>query len=235
MCGRARLPTDYSQIKIQLRLSDLAPAPNLRPSWNIAPTDDMLCVVHDAESGGRFPQIMRWGLIPSWSKDGKMKVPTFNAKAETVDRLASFREAWRQGRRCLVVTDGFYEWRRGDKQPFAIACTKNRLTVMAGLFETWRSPGGERIKTCTVITTDANALLASLHDRMPVLLDEKDWPLWLGEQPASEEQLKALLRPFPSEQMELWPVDRRVGSVKNNDAALAEPIALSAPAQSSLL
>jgi putative SOS response-associated peptidase YedK len=235
MCGRARLPTDYSQIKIQLRLSDSAPAPNLRPSWNIAPTDDMLCVVRDEGSGERFPKIMKWGLIPAWSKDGKMKVPTFNAKAETVDQLATFREAWRQGRRCLVVTDGFYEWRRGDKQPFAIACAKNRLTIMAGLYETWRSPAGERIRTCTVITTDANALLAPLHDRMPVVLEEKDWPAWLGEVAVSPDELKALLRPFPSEQMELWPVDRRVGSVKNNDAALVKAVPLAKPEQQTLL
>jgi putative SOS response-associated peptidase YedK len=230
MCGRARLPTDYSQIRIQLRLSDRAPAPNLRASWNIAPTDDMLCVLRDAPSGERFPFVMRWGLIPAWCKDGKMKVPTFNAKAETVDRLPSFREAWRQGRRCLVVTDGFYEWRKGDKQPFAIACITGKLTVLAGLYEVWRSPGGEQIRTCTVITTEANDLLAQLHDRMPVVLDEKDWPAWLGEREASEQELKSLLQPFPSELMRLWPVDRRVGNVRNNDPGLAEPIAEAARA-----
>ena len=97
MCGRAKLPTDYSEIKIRLRLSDAAPAPNLRPSWNIAPTDDMFCVLRDPQSGGRFPHIMRWGLIPSWSRDGKMKYPTFNAKSETVAQVASFRDAWRLG------------------------------------------------------------------------------------------------------------------------------------------
>jgi putative SOS response-associated peptidase YedK len=230
MCGRARLPTDYSQIKIQLRLSDFAPAPNLRPSWNVAPTDDMFCVVCDAETGGRFGRIMRWGLIPAWSRDGKLKFPTFNARSETVASTPAFREAWRAGRRCLVVTDGFYEWRKGDRQPFAIACTKGKLTVLAGLWEDWRSPKGETIRTCTVLTTDANALLAPLHDRMPVILAEKDWPQWLGEVPAAEEELRGLLKPFSSEEMQLWPVDRRVGSVKNNDPSLAEPIVLQDPA-----
>ena len=161
MCGRARLPNDYSEIKIELRLSDLAPAPNWRPSWNIAPTQDMLVVVRVAETGARTPQIMHWGLIPSWSKEGKLKYPTFNAKAETVDTLASFRGAWKAGRRCLVVTDGFYEWRKGDKQPFAIARAKGKLTIIAGLRETWRSPAGETIKSCTVITTDSNTLFGA--------------------------------------------------------------------------
>ena len=132
MCGRARLPNDYSEIKIQLKFSDEAMAPNLRPSWNIAPTQDMLVAIRDPESGARIPAVMRWGLIPSWSKEPKMQYPTFNAKAETVDKLASFRGAWKAGRRCLVVTDGFYEWRKGDKQPFAIACVNDRLTIMAG-------------------------------------------------------------------------------------------------------
>jgi putative SOS response-associated peptidase YedK len=118
MCGRARLPTDYSEIKIQLKLSDFAPGPNWRPSWNIAPTQDMLVAVRDATTGERVSQKMRWGLIPSWSKEPKLKYATFNAKADTIDTTVSFRGAWIAGRRCLVVTDGFYEWRKGDKQPF---------------------------------------------------------------------------------------------------------------------
>ena len=126
------------------------------------------------------------------------------------------------------MTDGFYEWRRGDKQPFAIACANGSLTVLAGLWDVWRSPAGEVIKSCTVLTIGANALLAPLHDRMPVVLAEKDWPAWLGETPASEDDLIGLLHPYPSEDMTLWPVDRRVGSVKNNDAGLAQAITLDA-------
>jgi putative SOS response-associated peptidase YedK len=169
---------------------------------------------------------MRWGLIPAWSRDGKLKFPTFNARSETIATTPSFRDAWREGRRCLVVTDGFYEWRKGDRQPFAIACTRGKLTVLAGLFENWHSPAGETIRTCTVLTTEANALLSPLHDRMPVVLAEKDWPVWLGEEPAGEADLRMLLRPFPSGEMELWPVDRKVGNVRNNDASLSAPIIL---------
>lgn len=224
MCGRARLPTDYSEIKIKLRLGAHAPALNLRPSWNIAPTQDMLCVLRDPATGERFPRLMRWGLIPSWSKDEKMKYATFNAKAETIDTTASFRGAWKAGRRCLVVTDGFYEWRKGDRQPFAVARRKGALTVMAGLWEEWTSPSAETIASCTVITTDANDLVAPLHNRMPVILAEKDWPLWLGEVPTTAQALKALLVPYPSADMELWPVSKRVGNVRNNDPSLAAPV-----------
>ena len=225
MCGRAKLPTDYSEIKIKLRFDDRWPAPNLKASWNIAPTDPMLTAVLDRESGTRRPVLMKWGLIPFWSKDGEMKHPTFNAKAETVTKLPTFKNAWEAGRRCLVVTDGFYEWRKGDRQPFAIACTDD-LTIMAGLWEKWRSPAGEKINSCTIITTDANELIASLHKRMPVILAPEDWPKWLGETPADEGELRALLKPAPAEMLKLWPVSKRVGSVKNNDASLSEPITL---------
>ena len=220
MCGRARLANDYSEIKIRLKLSTLFAAPNLKPSWNIAPTEDMLCIVRDAKSGARKPVKMRWGLIPAWAKEPKLKFTTFNARGEGVSETPAFRGAWRAGRRCLVVTDGFYEWRKSDKQPFAIGCLEGALTVMAGLWDEWKSPQGEIITSCTIITTSANDLLAPIHDRMPVILAETDWPAWLGEIPATEAELKALLKPYSAEGMRLWPVDKRVGNVRNNDASL---------------
>src|SRR3954469_20765154 len=223
MCGRAKLPIDYSEIKIKLRFDERWPASNLKPSWNVAPTDPMLTAVLDKESGTRRPVLMRWGLIPPWAKDEKMRQPTFNARAETIAMLPTFRGAWQAGRRCLVVTDGFYEWRKGDKQPFAIACAGD-LTIMAGLWEKWRSPAGEKINSCTVITTDANEVIAPLHNRMPVILAPDDWPTWLGESAASESELRALLKPAPPEMLKLWPVSKQVGSVKNNYASLSEPI-----------
>jgi putative SOS response-associated peptidase YedK len=222
MCGRARLPNDYSEIRIKLKIGN-AVAPNLRPSWNIAPTQDMLCVTWDKESKQRVASKMHWGLIPRWAKTSKMEYPTFNARADTLTEKATFRDAWKKGRRCLVVTDGFYEWRKADKppkQPFAIACVNDELTVMAGLWEEWKGPTGEIITSCTIITTEANSLLASVHDRMPVILSEEDWPAWIGETLATEPELKALLRPYPSQGMKLWPIGPRVGNVKNNDASL---------------
>ena len=224
MCGRARLATDYSELRIQLRLGDFASAPNWRPSWNIAPTQDMLAVVRDAEVG-RMARPMRWGLIPGWSKDEKPKYATFNAKGETVATAPAFRGAWKAGRRCLVVVDGFYEWRKTDKQPFAIGKAGGKLVVMAGLWETWRSEAGEMIASCTVITTDANAVVAPIHNRMPVILVEPEWPIWLGESLAGLGELKALFRPYPGDDLVIWPVGKRVGNVRNNDPALAVPVA----------
>ena len=221
MCGRARLPNDYSEIKIRLRFGDSAKVPNLRPSWNIAPTQDMLCAIHDPKTGDRVPLMAHWGMIPPWAKEPKMKYPTFNARAEGFDTKASFRNAWKKGQRCLVITDGFYEWRKHDKQPFAVGL-RDDLTVMAGLWETWKGPS-EKTRSCTIITTDANQAMSALHDRMPVILKEDAWPTWMGEEKASETELKALLQPYEGGGLIMWPVDKRVGNVRNNSPELVTP------------
>jgi len=121
------------------------------------------------------------------------------------------------------------------RQPYAIACTMDEHTVMAGLWEEWTAANGERIKTVTIITCEANDLIRRLHDRMPVILAEEDWPKWLGETPASDAELKALLKPYSSEQMKLWPVDKKVGNVRNNGPDLIRPVALTEPEQADLL
>ena len=228
MCGRVRLSSEFSQIKVRLRLDDVFAPPNFPPRWNLPPTENLLCVIRDPERGTRKAGMMRWGLLPHYAKDAKVAFSTFNARAETVDNKPAFRDAWQRGHRCLVVTDGFYEWRKSDKQPFAV-CTKGDLTVMAGLWSVWRSPQGEKVPTCTIITTDANKILAPIHDRMPVILREDEWPAWLGETPAKPDQLKALLVPAPADAIEIWPVDRAVGNVKNDNEALVQPIADSEP------
>ena len=227
MCGRVRLSSEFSQIRLRLKLDDIFAPPNFQPRWNVPPSENLLCVVRDPERGTRRAGMMRWGLIPHFAKDPKIAYSTFNAQAENVEKKPAFRDAWDRGHRCLVVTDGFYEWRKSDKQPFAI-CVKNDLTIMAGLWSTWRSPAGEKVPTCTIITTDANVALALLHDRMPAILPEDAWPAWLGEAPATTEQLHGMMKPIPPDQMQMWPVDRRVGNVKNEGAELAIPISLGA-------
>ena len=223
MCGRVRLPTDYSEIKIRLRFDATAPAPNLAPSWNTPPTGDMLVATYTAD-GKRISEVMRWGLVPRWAKDIKVGYSTFNARADSIADKPAFRDAWRRGQRCLVVTDGFYEWRKKDRQPFAVGMADGDLMVMAGLWDEWVSPAGERIKSCTVITCEPNGVVGTLHDRMPVILEEKDWPRWLGEEPATEGELKALLTPCADERLKMWPVHKKVGNVRNNSRDLAEPV-----------
>jgi putative SOS response-associated peptidase YedK len=222
MCGRARLSTDYSEIKVKLKLDPSFPAPNYPPRWNIPPTAKMLCVTRDADTGTRRPEMMRWGLIPAWAKDEKIGYSMFNARTEGIDTKPAFRGVWKAGRRCLVVTDGFYEWRKSDKQPFAIV-SKDGLTVMAGLWDTWRSKEGETIRSCTIITCPPNELVEPLHDRMPVVLADRDWPAWLGEAAILPAEAKSLLRPYPAKEMDMWPVDRRVGNIKNEGPELVVP------------
>jgi putative SOS response-associated peptidase YedK len=226
MCGRTPLSTDYSEIKIALKLGDDAPAPNTEPDWNTGPTKDQLVVYLDGETRQRACEKMRWGLIPRWAREPWAEFPTHNAKVETLTEKPMWRGPWGDGLRCLIVTDGFFEWdkRKKRKQPYAIARAKRQLTVMAGLWDTWRSRTGEIFKSCTVITTTANELIEPLHDRMPVIVPEKDWRKWLGEEPATEAELLALLKPYPAADMELWPVSRRVGDIKNNGPDLVVPV-----------
>jgi putative SOS response-associated peptidase YedK len=166
------------------------------------PTDPAPVVYYDAKDVGRRLEVMRWGLIPYWAKDIKIGFSTINARAEEVDTKPASREAFRQ-RRCLVPLDSFYEWKKtaAGKQPYAIALKDWRLMGMAGLWETWRSPAGERIRSFTIVTTQPNELCAELHNRMSAVLKPEAWPLRLGEQPADVLQLKALLAPYPSDDM----------------------------------
>jgi putative SOS response-associated peptidase YedK len=227
MCGRARLSSDVSEIKLVFSIPPSRPTPNFGPGWNVAPTDPLPVVRYDVLDGQRSLDVMRWGLVPFWAKDIKVGFANINAKAEGIENKPAFREAFRQ-RRCLVPVDNFYEWKKveGGKQPYAIALKSRGLMALVGLWETWRSPAGERIRSFAIVTTEPNELCAALHNRMPVVLAPETWPTWLGEEPANEVHLKALLAPYPSEEMVCWPVSPRVGNVKNNDPDLVEPIHL---------
>jgi putative SOS response-associated peptidase YedK len=226
MCGRVRLSSDVSEIKLVFSIPPRRPAPNTAPSWNVAPTDPVPIVRYDAEAGERSLDVMRWGLVPFWAKDIKVGFSNINAKAEGIEGKHAFREAF-QRRRCLVPLDNFYEWKKvaAGKQPYAIALADRGLMALAGLWETWRSPSGERVRSFAIITTTPNEMCAQLHDRMPVILGREVWLEWLGEEPVDPSRLKALLVPYPAEEIACWPISTRVGNVKNNDASLIEPIA----------
>jgi putative SOS response-associated peptidase YedK len=226
MCGRVRLSSDVSEIKLVLSIPPNRPTPNFPLSWNVAPTDSLPVVRYDSKAGERSLDLLRWGLVPFWAKDLNVGFANINAKAEGIENKPAFREAF-QRRRCLVPVDGFYEWKKTGtgKQPYAIALADRRLMALAGLWENWRSPAGEWIRSFVIITTEPNELCAALHNRMPVVLKPEAWPVWLGEEPADPFELKSLLAPFPSGEMTCWPVSARVGKVKNNDSSLIEAIA----------
>jgi putative SOS response-associated peptidase YedK len=229
MCGRVRLSSDYSEIKISLDFDRDAPAPNFERDWNLPPTRPMLVAIRSVD-GKRTPKMMRRGLLPHWAKDEKISYSTFNARSEEFVTKPAFRDAWKRGQRCLIVTDGFYEWKKLDekgkeKQPYAIAMADNGQMVMAGLWALWKDPkSGDEIQSCTILTTISNGIMGELHNRMPVILAKDDWEKWLGEEPATSEQLLAMLKPSPDDALRIWPVDKKVGNVRNKGAELVLPI-----------
>ena len=179
------------------------------------------------KEGQRRLEMMRWGLIPYWAKDIKVGFATINAKAEGIDKKPAFGKAFSAGAawcRSTIFTNGRRP--RPGKQPYAIALKDRRPHGAGRLWETWRSPAGEWVRSFAIVTTTPNELCAELHNRMPAILAPEAWPSWLGEQPADEPQLKALLAPYPSDDMICWPVSARVGNVKNNDPTLIEPVAI---------
>ena len=228
MCGRYGRRADKQRIAewFQTHNTDVFNDSYFAPSYNVAPQSMQPVVRLDAETGERELTVMRWGLVPFWSKDGKASYSTINARAETVLTSATYREAFKR-RRCLVPADLFYEWMKVDaktKQPYAIALTDGSLFAFAGLWETWKDKvTGETKETYTVITTDPNELMEPLHNRMPVVLAPNDYERWMA--PADPAKLPVdLLRPYPAEEMTAWKVSAAVGNVRNNEPSLTERI-----------
>jgi putative SOS response-associated peptidase YedK len=221
MCGRAKLPEDVSEIKLDLKI-DFDETADYRPRWNAAPTSQLPVVVSNLRQ--RTLTLMRWGLVPAWAKDLKIGYSTFNARAEDIENRAAFRGAWKAGRRCLVIADAYYEWRDSDRQPFAVALENRGPMTFAGLWDIWRGPDGKPLKSFAIVTTQANEFLKSVHDRMPALLAPDCWATWLGETTASRDELKNMLKPYPHRGMTFWPVARGVGNVRNESPDLFAPL-----------
>jgi putative SOS response-associated peptidase YedK len=199
---------------------------NLAPSFNIAPQSLQPVVRLNSETGERELTVMRWGLLPYWSKEDKCSFSTINAKSETIATSPAYREAWKT-RRCLVPADWFYEWQKIDqktKQPFAIALKGDEMFAFAGLWETWKDKAtGRKLRTYTVLTTDPNELVEPLHNRMPVILHRRDYDRWLA--PTDIAHLPVdLLRPYPAHEMRIWKVNKAVGNTRNDDPSLIEPL-----------
>lgn len=198
MCGRFMLLADLAEVVETFHIGSVDC--DYRPVGDYVPDRAVYGVIHD---GVRRLVTMRWGLVPSWAKDPAVGRRMFNARAETVALKPAFRDAFRW-RRCLIVADGFYEWCRlpGRKAvPWLFRSASGRPLGLAGLYETWRSAAGERIVSCTIITTEANELIASVHDRMPVIVVDNDLSLWLTAPYGDGEALRAVLRPYPAAAM----------------------------------
>jgi putative SOS response-associated peptidase YedK len=228
MCGRYGRRADKQQIAewMQTHDTNVFDDSYLAPSYNIAPQSMQPVVRLDNETGQRELTIMRWGLIPFWSKDAKIGYSTINAKSETVTTSPVFREAMKR-RRCLVPAEWLYEWQKTDaktKQPYAIGLRDGSLFAFAGLWETWKDKAtGQALETYTILTTDPNELIKPIHNRMPVILSPKDYQRWL--EPGEPTHLPIdLLRPYPAGEMKAWKVSSTVGNVRNNEPGLIEPI-----------
>lgn len=219
MCGR--YASTLSPELIAKVFGTVNPLPNLRPTWNMAPTKDAPVVLRQPESGERHLTALRWGLVPYFTKDLKRARKPINARCETVATSGMFRAAFAK-RRCLVPAAAYYEWRDDPegKTPFAVARVDGAPVAFAGIWEEWQSPEGETLRTFATMTTESNRLLAAIQDRMPVIIEREDWPLWLGEVDGDP---RTLLRPAPEDVLRVWPVGKEVGNVRNDGPGLLEP------------
>jgi putative SOS response-associated peptidase YedK len=224
MCGRFASNLTWEQLHelYQIGAAERSPPPpDLRPLYNIAPTQTVP-VVRLNRSARREIALLRWGLIPYWSRDAKIAVRTINARAETLATAPAFREAFRR-RRCLVPASGFYEWKKvaSGKQPYFIGMRDGSPLAFAGLWERWKQ-GETAVESFTIVTGEPSSLIAAIHDRMPAILQPDDYDAWLSA--ADPAILRPLLQPFPAQLLQAYPVSARVNSVKNDDAALIEPV-----------
>jgi len=222
MCGRYTLPASPEQLRQffpGIEIPDQTPT-----RYNIAPTQPVAVIANDGRNRLDF---FVWGLIPSWAKDPSIGNRMINARAETLLEKPAFRAAFRR-RRCLIPADGFYEWMQQPgskaKTPMLIRKQSGEPFAFGGLWETWNSPDGSQILSCTIITTTPNTLMQAIHNRMPLILPKTAYDLWLDPGEARGEALQALLRPYPAEGMEAFPVSTLVNSPNNDVPDCVRPI-----------
>jgi putative SOS response-associated peptidase YedK len=227
MCGRFTLRTPASAIAEQFSLLEV---PDLQPRFNIAPSQPAPVVRIDPRSASEGPAaqqrqfvFLHWGLVPGWADDPKIGNRMINARAETAADKPSFRTAMRR-RRCLIVADGFYEWKTIAKrrQPVFIHMRDGRPFAFAGLWESWEGAGHSALESCTILTTTANELIRPIHDRMPVIVACEDYSRWLDPAVQQAEAILPLLRPYPAEAMEAYAVSPRVNNPARDDEACLE-------------
>ncbi|MDJ0616931.1 MAG: SOS response-associated peptidase [Calothrix sp. MO_192.B10] len=214
MCGRFTLNCAPEDLASTFHINK---PPDLEAQYNIAPTQRVVAILYNLESQQRELVKLRWGLIPSWAKDMGISAKLINARAETVAQKPAFRSAFKY-RRCLVVADGFYEWQRqgGKKQPYYFRLSHGQPFAFAGLWEKWMSPQAEQISSCTILTTEANEIVKPVHGRMPVIIDTKNYDLWLNPEVQTTELLQPLLVSYPDAEMTAYPVSSLVNNSRHN-------------------
>lgn len=219
MCGRFAFTTPLAILAKafpDFQMPDGSMPENWEPSYNIAPTQLVPVVANTPELQIDF---FRWGLIPSWAKDPSIGNRMINARSETIAEKPSFRTAFRK-RRCVMLVDGFYEWRKEpdgkNKTPIHVKMKTGEPFLFAGLWEKWKSPEDDLIRSCTIITTTPNDLMGRFHHRMPVILPRDAQQTWLDPEPRAPQDLLPLLRPYPPEEMVAYPVSKMVNSPRND-------------------
>jgi len=221
MCGRYFLHSTADKLT---SLFGEMPMPLLEPRYNIAPTQPVP-VVRQAASGKREMVLLRWGLIPSWSKGPDSRFSMINARVETVAQKPAYRNAFRY-RRCLIPADGFFEWRAEgpNKQPYVLRPRDGRTLALAGLWEHWQDADGNEIESCTVLVRAANAQVRPVHERMPVVLAPQSYDLWLDIRSQKPQPLETLLAVQQAPDLEIYPVSRALNNPKSDSPALLEPL-----------
>lgn len=222
MCGRYTLKSPIEVLVKEFGIT--GPLPEIQPSYNVAPGREVAAVTAGGD-GGRHLETLKWGLVPSWAKDPGIGYRMINARSETAAEKPSFRKPLKE-RRCLILADGFYEWRKmgNGKQPFHIKMEDEKPFAFAGLWERWERDGVE-IRSCAILTTEPNDLLRKVHDRMPVILPPEAQATWLDPEVRDPASLLPLLAPYPSGAMTAYPVSRTVNSPSNDGPGCVEPAA----------
>jgi putative SOS response-associated peptidase YedK len=226
MCGRFSLG---ATIRVG-QVFDLPNWPDTPPRYNIAPSQEVPAVIQNRETGAREFRPFRWGLVPSWAKDPAIGNRMINARSETAATKPTFRKSLRE-RRCLILADGFYEWKREGprKQPYYIKLRDGEPFAFAGLWDRWQPTDGEPLETCTILTTTPNEVVRQLHDRMPVILPSNAYDLWLDPTVHDVEPVQGVLTPYPAEAMIAYPVSTMVNSPTHDSPALVEPLPAASP------
>jgi putative SOS response-associated peptidase YedK len=225
MCGRYRL-SRRKQI-IEEHFGSVSGEGDWSPRYNVAPTQPIPVIRQNPTEPVRELSLMRWGLIPSWTKDSSVAATMINARCETAATKPAFRDALKS-RRCLIPADAFYEWVRTGKpkQPYCFEVNEGELFAFAGLWDRWRDANGEWIKTCSILTTTPNAVTSAVHDRMPVILNPDGYDLWLDPGMSNVGEISELLKPCDARLMRGYPISSRINHVANDDAECCQPVKL---------